>query len=198
MATPSLSTRTVLSVGALAAALAISGCDDVPPLAPQTDHELSVASSHSMGQSPSAHLDKDLREWIRGIREATRAFKNFDGAAPAGYVAKLSECVSSPAGGMGYHYGAPALIDTQLDPLAPEVLLYEPQEDGTLRFVGVEFIVPIPAWTDSSPPQVNGMPLHRNDVVGIWALHVWSERHNPAGTFQDFNPKVSCEYSSES
>ena len=180
---------------ALAATMfAISACDDTSPTAPMTNVDLGAAASHSMGQSPSAHVDQDVRAWVRGIRDGTRAFKDFSNAAAGGYVAQLSECVESPAGGMGYHYGNPGLIDTQLDPLAPEILLYEPREDGTLRFVGVEFIVPIAAWSDPNPPQVNGMTLHRNDIVGVWALHVWTERHNPTGLFQDFNPKVSCQY----
>jgi len=66
--------------------------------------------------------------------------------------------------------------------------------EGPARFVGVEFIVPFPAWTDDQPPQVNGVPLHRNEALGLWVLHVWTQRHNPSGILEDFNPRVPCRF----
>lgn len=132
--------------------------------------------------------------WIDSLRQATQSFHSFDAAAPAGYVAELSECVALPdgSGGMGYHIGNPALIDTQLDGLRPEILLYEPQADGSRKFVGVEFVVPMEAWSASTPPTVEGMELHQNEMLGLWVLHVWTEVENPDGMFEDFNPRISC------
>ncbi|MGI9627001.1 MAG: hypothetical protein ACR2QM_09210 [Longimicrobiales bacterium] len=175
---------------------AMSACDDSPTTAPEAGlaPELAPTMQHRPERLGDRQGQQQVRKWIRGIRKATRPFKTFENAAPGGYVAKLSECVESPAGGMGYHYGNPALIDTQLDPLRPEILLYEPRKNGSLRFVGVEYIVPIDAWTENDPPEVNGFSLHRNDLLGLWLLHVWTERHNPSGTFEDFNPRVSCAY----
>jgi hypothetical protein len=41
-----------------------------------------------------------------------------------------------------------------------------------------------------------GQRFHWNEfaVGGIWALHVWLWRHNPAGLFADWNPNVSCQF----
>ena len=33
--------------------------------------------------------------------------------------------------------------------------------------------------------------FHRNDTLGIWALHAWIWRPNPGGMHADFNPQVS-------
>ena len=37
-------------------------------------------------------------------------------------------------------------MDGILDVNKPEALIYEPQSNGQLRLVGVEYIVPKPAW----------------------------------------------------
>jgi len=171
--------------------LMIAACSDTPSAVSDLEIDQSLEAS-AEARSPHQRLPADIREWVHDLRRATSPFRNFDEAAAAGYVAALSPCVESPAGGMGYHYGNPALIDGQLEALRPEILLYEPRSNGRLRFVGVEFIVPFAAWTSAEPPQVRGIPLHANAELGLWALHVWTERHNPSGVFEDFNPMVSC------
>ncbi len=58
-----------------------------------------------------------------------------------GYVSML-DCVSDPQGiaAMGVHYVNSALArDPSLDPTKPEVLLYEPTQDG-MRLRGIEFL----------------------------------------------------------
>ena len=45
---------------------------------------------------------------------------------------------------------------------APEILVYEPQPDGRLRFVAVEFAVPFDAWTAAEPPELFGQRFHGN------------------------------------
>ena len=48
---------------------------------------------------------------------------------------------------MGMHFVHSELIsDTVLDPLLPEALMYEPEPNGQLRLVGVEYIVFQEAW----------------------------------------------------
>jgi hypothetical protein len=42
----------------------------------------------------------------------------------------------------------------------PELLLYEPQADGSFRLVAVEYIVPRPSWTAPRPPSLFGRPFH--------------------------------------
>jgi hypothetical protein len=87
---------------------------------------------------------------------------------------------------MGYHYLKG--VDASLDPLAPEALVYEPTSHG-LRLVGVEYIVPLSQ--SNSAPQVLGQTLHANTGLGLWVLHAWIWRPNPAGMFKDFNPNVA-------
>ena len=183
----------------LAALLFAGACADTPASL-ESDMEVPtpLVASADEAHRNGARVSPNLRTWVRELRGATRQFKDFDAAAPGGYVAQLSDCVASPAGGMGYHYGDPTLIDGQLAAMQPEILLYEPVRNGGLRFVGVEFIVPFAAWTDTAAPEVNGFPLHRNETLGLWVLHVWTERHNPSGVLEDFNPKVSCRFAPES
>jgi hypothetical protein len=113
----------------------------------------------------------------------------------------LDNCFDmQPVGGMGIHYINPNLLDTTLDPLTPEALVYQQQPDGKLRLGAVEYIVPKAAWDaegHSGVPVIHGlqpqdMPLHLNAALGVYVLHAWVIRDNPAGTFQDWNPDVHC------
>ena len=64
---------------------------------------------------------------------------------------------------------------------------------GRQRLVAVEYAVPIAAWGDVAPV-LHGVEFHRNDGLGLWVLHVWHFKSNPAGMFTDWNPTVSCEH----
>src|SRR5574338_75362 len=46
-----------------------------------------------------------------------------------------------------------------------EALIYEPQANGKLRIVGVEYIVPKDAWDAANPPQA-GLPSPRPNLLG--------------------------------
>jgi hypothetical protein len=93
---------------------------------------------------------------------------------------------------MGYHFQNNALLDTTLDVDHPEVLVYERKPDGGFKLNGVEFLVPIAAWTAPEPPRVMGQALKRADRLGIWYLHVWTWEASPSGLFADWNPRVKC------
>ena len=97
-----------------------------------------------------------------------------------------------PLGGMGFHYGNPTYIDGNVSVLEPELLMYEPGPHGQMRLVGVEYIVPLAAWQGSKPPMLFGREFEVNEQFGVWALHAWVWKHNPAGMFADWNPNVSC------
>ncbi|HXT19625.1 MAG TPA: hypothetical protein VN923_02635, partial [Thermoanaerobaculia bacterium] len=138
--------------------------------------------------APSA-LDRELAD----LRQVTNPFNDFARAQTSGYTAQLTSCLSQPAlGAQGVHYARPELIDGGVTLLEPEVLLYEPQWDGGLRLLGVEYIVPFTAWTGSAPPALLGQSFRRNEQFGVWALHVWLWRSNPSGMFADWNPSASC------
>ncbi len=156
------------------------------PTLPHGTHEVATASD--------AKAD-DLEEVLKSVRRLTRPYRRLGVAMAAGYNAQLTPCMESPpAGGMGFHYGAPALIDGKVEPLKPEILMYEPQRNGDRLLVGVEYVVPYPAWTSSNPPALVGVPFHRNDVFGLWVLHAWAWKRNPSGTLSDWNPRVTCQY----
>ncbi len=176
---------------AAALALAVGGCDNSrPATAPAA--QASMEHSSSMHSAP---VTGDIQREVARLRAVTARFNRFEAAVDAGWTAQITDCFENPElGGMGYHYGNPDLIDGTVDVLEPELLLYEPQKNGRLRFVAVEYIVPFTAWTGAEPPQLYGQSFHRNEAFGIWALHVWHMRENPRGIFADWNPKVSCRY----
>ena len=128
------------------------------------------------------------------VRRATAQFHNVQAAIAAGYV-ETDHCVE----GMGYHYVHPDLIeDPAVDALAPEVLLYAPSGGGRVKLVGVEWVK---FDDDRNPgtvetitvlgqrlhgPMTHGLPLH-------YDRHAWIWLGNPAGLFNDTNPKVTCD-----
>jgi hypothetical protein len=130
---------------------------------------------------------------VMKVREATARFKTTEAAEAAGYK-RVTDCVEhQPAGAMGYHFQNNSLLDTKLDLEHPEVLVYEKKADGTFKLNGVEFLVPISAWTAAEPPRIMGQSLKKADRLGIWYLHVWTWDASPSGLFADWNPNVKCE-----
>ena len=124
-----------------------------------------------------------------GVRQATASLHRVDKAEAAGYE-KFLPCFDSPGvGGMGQHYADLQAIDGTVVANHPEVLVYEPHRDR-MQLVAVEYVVPQAAWTGEGPPELFGEHFHRNDTLGIWALHAWIWRPNPDGMHDDFNPNV--------
>lgn len=158
---------------------------------------LSLAWAPSLGLAQE--LDPEARRDLAALRAATAPYHDFDAATQPGlWDTLITGCMESPAGGMGYHF---AKLDNfgVHDPARPQTLIYEPEADGSMRLVAVEFIVidggdPNAADT-APPPPLFGQSFH---YVGapfdVWALHAWVWRHNPAGIFADWNPNVSCRY----
>jgi len=153
----------------------------------------SAACSESATEPPSE---------IELMRQATEAYQTADAALADGFV-PLSECVESPGGGMGFHYGQPARMqDAVIDPSLPEILLFEPTTAGGTRLVGVEFLVHEGAWHgagNASAPTVAGQsfdppnPNHPDaNLREMYTLHAWVWQDNPSGMFAAFNPTVSC------
>ena len=134
------------------------------------------------------------------VRRATNAFQDPEAATAAGYAPSFG-CVSGPLGGaMGLHLVNGDLVgDGGLDAERPEALLYE-ERNGRLRLLGVEYVVLAEEWDarNAGPPALLGQAFHftgspnRFRLPAFYALHVWAWRHNPAGTFADWNPRVSC------
>jgi hypothetical protein len=152
----------------------------------------------------------------QSVKAASARFHSFEQAEAAGYTIENEPCVESPDGAMGIHaVNRQAASDQSVDPEHPEIMLYEPQNDGSLKLVGVEYFQvalvstsdgPAP-WFGSEPPQqgfltptpsvlgesFNGpMPGHNPLMPWHYDLHVWLWRDNPSGTFAPWNPAVSC------
>jgi hypothetical protein len=137
-------------------------------------------------------------EQLTQVRAALARFENVDAALKAGY-GKFMDCMSSPQGAQGMHYTNGALIDDpKLDPLRPEALMYEPRADGSLRLVGLEYIVFQKAWHDAgnkAAPTLLGREFSLNTTLlpqPFYALHLWVWQYNPLDLFANWNPLVVC------
>ena len=173
----------------LAGMVLLAGCgsEQVPT---ETTAQMQPRSGLSLA---SAAVNRDLAT----LRRVTARFHNFKTAAAAGWAAQITPCMTDPAGagGMGFHYGNPALIDGTARVEEPELLLYEPQQNGRLRLVAVEYIIPYTAHSrDAEPPELfDGQKFKQNDTFQLWGLHAWVWKDNPSGMFADWNPRVTCE-----
>jgi hypothetical protein len=139
---------------------------------------------------------------LRKARRATQAFRDVAAARAAGYEAD-HECVEDPKyGAMGIHYSNPRLIaDGRLDVERPEVLVYQPTRGGKLRLGAIEYFqadADQDLDTDDDRPSMFGLPFdgpmlgHNPQMPKHYDLHVWLYRHNPAGMFAMWNPRVKC------
>ena len=136
---------------------------------------------------------------LTALRARFDPFQEFARAEEAGYGSAITPCwYHRENGGQGIHYGKSDLIDGTVAVMEPELVMYEPQQDGTLQLLAVEYIVPFAQWTDSVPPMVMGESLHRNEALELWVHHVWLWRENPSGMHADWNPNVTCEHATES
>lgn len=152
---------------------------------------LAGCSSNPTATAESRDLD--------ALRRVTTPFQSFDAAKSAGWSAKITSCMSdAAAGGMGFHYGNTTLIDGTLKVEEPELLLYEPQANGSERLVAVEYIVPYTAHSRSdAPPVLFGQQFKQNDTFQLWGLHVWAWKSNPSGLYADWNPQVNCDHTTD-
>jgi hypothetical protein len=127
------------------------------------------------------------------VRQANDRFQDVSAAVKEGY--SPIPCASGPDGGsMGVHYvNGTYLKDGQLDIAHPEAVMYEPQADGTMTLVAVEYIAfKGPASLGGQLFNYNGAP-NRYGLDPYYDLHVWAWRANPSGTFAEMNPSVSCD-----
>lgn len=173
---------------------------------------VAFAALAATGGAASAHGDHDgaprhhssLTARQRGIvLDATKQFRRPTAAVAAGYV-QVSECTELPGvGGMGVHYIHPDLAsDAVVDPRKPELLVYVPQRDGSLRLGAVEYFVADAdqdTATDEDRPSLFGrypfdgpMAGHEPGMPVHYDLHVWLYKHNPAGQLSSWNPRVTC------
>ena len=130
----------------------------------------------------------DCRKDLAAARKGTAQYHDINAAFADGFV-QDSPCVRrAGVGTMGFHYKLASRIDLNIDPSEPEVLLYLPNDDGVLELVAVEYVYP----NVGVVPSLFGQDYHFSASRNRYELHAWIWRHNPAGMFEDFNPKLNC------
>jgi len=113
-------------------------------------------------------------------------------------------CVSGEdKGAMGIHYVNMSLVgDPEIDATKPEIVIYEPMPDGSLKLIGADYLVLANAW-DTNPkntgtPQLMGQLFHlfaapnRYGLPAFYTLHVWAWKENPTGAYVNWHSNVSC------
>jgi hypothetical protein len=182
-----------MSVRRLAPALVavtLAACQPEKAVAPEAAH-----------QHPAAGKVAEVRQSdLNKLRRATDPYHKLRDAKAAGWrfiIPNLdgSLCFTKPNAAMGFHYANTGLIgDGVVDIEHPEALIFEPQAGGGMRFVGVEYLVPIALWNQPTPPRLFGREFSEVAGFGVYGLHVWIERENPRGLFAPWNPNVSCQH----
>jgi hypothetical protein len=140
-------------------------------------------------------------------RAGTAGFHNIEKATAAGFGELRDKngiaCIDNPGvGGMGIHYVNGARVGDATETAgAPEILVYEPERNGQLRLVAVEYVVLQSTWQEAgntTPPSLFGKPFelvpdgNRYGLPPFYELHAWIWKNNPRGINDDWNPTVSC------
>lgn len=128
------------------------------------------------------------------VRDVNARFADVAAAVAEGYAP--IPCTSGIDGGaMGIHYvNGTLLTDDKIDVAHPEAVMYEPQPDGTMQLIAVEYIATTgPAALDGHLFSFTNAP-NRYGLPAFYELHVWAWRDNAKGAFADFNPDVTCDF----
>jgi hypothetical protein len=139
---------------------------------------------------------------LSAARAATAGFHNGHPGYSLLTDAAGIACIDQPGeGGMGIHYVNGALVgDGKVSAATPELVVYEPLANGRQRLVAAEYVVFQADWdrTHSGPPELFGREFelveagNRYGLPPFYELHAWLWKHNPAGMFEDWNPRVRC------
>jgi hypothetical protein len=184
----------------------------------------------SLGAQALDDLDADTRSALDEIRAATEKYQDPEIALADGYMrdpgnlctSATEEDLPAQLGGMGIHFFRPDLLGltgtqprvagtgTHTDFLQPSVLVYFPDEKGTLKLGAVENLVWAEPWKatgNTGPPDFHGYQYwHRIDNPATadvdeahmfephYELHLWLFEPNPAGLFSPYNPRVGCDH----
>jgi hypothetical protein len=135
----------------------------------------------------TASAEPSIQAQLAQVRAATAAFHSISTAENSGGYVKFLDCFDDATlGGMGQHWLLPGALAKPLDVRSPAALVYEPQADGSYQLVAVEYVVPDPDQVMSAP-QLLGRTFGYLPSLGVWKLHAWIWRPNPAGMFKDYN-----------
>jgi hypothetical protein len=176
---------------------------------------VSALPSHALAQDRHSHMSaqqipvtpeqkKEQNALLQIVRESTRRFHDVSEAQAEGYALQFG-CVSGDSSGaMGLHFVNGDLVNSGvIDPTRPQIVIYEPTEDGKLKLIGADFLVFADQWNKdpkhTGPPELMGQLFHlfeapnRFGLPAFYTLHVWAWKDNPNGAFVNWHPNVSCE-----
>lgn len=178
-----------MSIGLIARAtiVALTGLAVLP--APALAEEPSKADIEAMRAALAKYKDPYVA--VRDLYLSTVGCVHYDGTKMPGHM-------EYPKGGMGIHF-VNLTIQGPLDPMKPNVLIYEPV-DGRLQLVAAEWLVPVTAAKERpvlfgqpfQGPMEGHEPLIPQGFVH-YDLHAWLFKENPNGMFSPTNPDVTCE-----
>ena len=139
---------------------------------------------------------------VKVVRDATERFKNVEVAKAEGYALQFGCVTGDDTGAMGLHYVNGTLVSAgAVDATRPQIVIYEPMADGSLKLIGADYLVLADAWNakHSGPPELMGQLFHlfespnRFGLPAFYTLHVWAWKNNPKGAFVNWHPNVSCD-----
>ena len=157
----------------------------------------STAQAEDAGKADIEALKKSLAKYedytaaIRDLYLSTVGCVYYTGE-------KIPGAMEYPKGAMGIHFVNVPSVGRPLDPMHPNVLIYEPTDKG-LKLVGVEWLVPLTPDV-KEPPKLFGqtflgpMEGHYQLIPKEFIhydLHAWLG-DNPNGTFSPTNANVDC------
>jgi hypothetical protein len=153
-------------------------------------------------------------------RSATAKYHSLTVTKKAGYSILADSagitCIAEPEmGAMGVHYVKGDLVkDPAIDATHPEALVYAPDPHGGLHLAALEYVVIKSDWdanhpgpppslgvgvrTPPAPPWLFGHEFNFTDAPNryglppFYSLHAWIWKDNPMGTFEMWNPSVTC------
>jgi len=107
--------------------------------------------------------------------------------------------VNFPPGAMGVHFLNMANVGPKLDPMKPQILIYEPV-NGKLKLAAAEWFVPVQVAAGKAPTlfgQTFAGPMEGHYPVmprslRHYDLHAWLWKPNPKGVFAPTNTALKC------
>lgn len=135
---------------------------------------------------------------LLNVKQALEKYQDPIVAVRDGYFSTLA-CLTFADGSMGVHFLNMGTVGPVVDPMKPQVLLYEPVGDK-LKLTGAEWFVPLATGVKERPsllgqpfdgPMDGHEPLMPAELKH-YDLHVWLWKDNPDGLYAPANTAVKC------
>src|SRR4051812_18076552 len=101
------------------------------------------AHSHPSTQQESEmtlEQQSNAQTLLKTVRTATERYKDVKVAEAEGYALQFGCVTGDDAGAMGLHYVNGTLVNSGvLDATRPQIIIYEPMPDGSLKLIGADF-----------------------------------------------------------